>query len=188
MDTGNHINEVVETSEVIHSEEAIERALNGLAAKINRHYHNQHYMVLVVMNGGLVTAGQLLPKLTGSLSLDYIHATRYRNEIHGDELSWFAKPHHSLEGCHVLVLDDIFDEGVTLAEIIKFLEEQGAASVKTALLLNKIHDRKDPDARGDFVALTVPDRYVFGFGMDYKGYLRNHSSINAVSKEVLSRQ
>ncbi|MFL0797929.1 MAG: hypoxanthine-guanine phosphoribosyltransferase [Cellvibrionaceae bacterium] len=180
-DLQQHLNEVLDSSDIIHTSKAIQDSLSGVAAEINNYYELQDYLVLVVMNGGLVTAGQLLPKLTGCLTLDYMHATRYRDETHGEEISWFAKPHHSLSGRHVLIVDDIFDEGVTLAEVIKYVEGQGAANVKTALLLDKRHDRKAPDARADFVALTVPDRYVFGFGMDYKGYLRNLPSINAVS-------
>lgn len=176
-----HLDKILNTADLIHSSQAIDRALNGLALELNREYLGKQVLVLVIMNGGLVTTGQLLPKLDFQLEVDYVHATRYGNNTRGSEVVWSAKPKQDLQDKHILLVDDIYDEGITLAEVIKFVDSQHPASLKTALLLNKAHDRKAEGARADYSALTVPDRYVFGFGMDYKGFLRNVPGIYAVA-------
>jgi hypoxanthine phosphoribosyltransferase len=113
------------------------------------------------------------------LNYDYIHATRYRGEIRGGELNWIAKSSYSFQDRHILIIDDILDEGLTLAALVKHCKKEGAASVHAAVLVNKLHDRK-ADLQADFVGLDVEDRYVFGYGMDYKDYLRNVPGIYAV--------
>lgn len=80
----------------------------------------------------------------------------------------------------MLVIDDIFDEGDTLKAIVAEVRRQGAAAVYSAVLVNKRHDRKAAGLTVDFVGLEVPDRYVFGCGMDYKEYWRNLPAIYAV--------
>jgi hypoxanthine phosphoribosyltransferase len=131
------------------------------------------------MNGAMIPMGMLLPELDFPLQVDYLHATRYRNETSGGELQWLASPKINLKDRTVLLVDDIHDEGITLEHIKTYCQDQGAAQVYSAVLVNKVHDRKN-NTRADFIALEVPDRYVFGFGMDYKGMLRNASGIYAV--------
>ena len=66
----------------------------------------------------------------------------------------------------VLIVDDILDEGHTLAEIIDYCKREGASSVSCAVLVNKLHDRKArPELQADFIGLEVEDRYIFGYGM-----------------------
>ena len=113
------------------------------------------------------------------LQYDYIHATRYAGKTRGGELNWVAESGISLEDRHVLIIDDINDEGLTLAAIVKHCKEKNPLSVKTVVLVDKQHDRKQ-GAPADYVGLSVEDRYVFGYGMDYKGYLRNAPGIFAV--------
>lgn len=140
-------------------------------------------VVLPVMNGGLIYAGQLLPLITVPLQVDYIHATRYRNTTSGFDLDWKVKPQSDLKDRIVIILDDIFDEGITLSEIVEYCKEQGAVTVITAVLATKQHDRRKTDLKIDFSAVDVPDRYVFGYGMDFKGQLRNLNAIYAL-KEI----
>jgi hypoxanthine phosphoribosyltransferase len=156
-------------------------AIAEAAHRITRDLGNTCPVVLCVMNGGVVFAGQLLPLLPFPLEFSYVHATRYGNATQGGELQWLAKPGLSLAGRHVLIIDDILDVGSTLEAITLLCREAGAASVCTAVLVEKIHDRKArPGLRPDYAAVTVPDRYVFGFGMDYKGYWRNAPGVFAV--------
>jgi hypoxanthine phosphoribosyltransferase len=163
------------------------RALDKLADKLNQQLSDENPLVLCVMQGGLVFAGQLIPKLGFMLEIDYIHATRYNNKTSGSELSWKAHPASPLKDRTVLILDDILDEGMTLHAIIQYCKSQGAAKVVTAVLLRKIHDRYvghetiEP-ALADNVALTVEDKYVFGFGMDYNGQYRQLDSIYAIEE------
>ena len=111
-----------------------------------------------------------------------MHATRYRGDVRGQELEWIARPRTPLEGRTVLVLDDILDEGVTLAAILEDCRAQGARAVHSAVLVDKRIGRPRTLERADFTGLSVPDRYVFGFGMDYRGYLRNLPAIYAVAE------
>jgi hypoxanthine phosphoribosyltransferase len=167
-------------AERLYDQTEIEAALDRMAADIARDLAASTPVVLCVMNGGVVMMGYLLVRLHFLLEVDYLHVTRYRGRVHGGELCWHREPELSLRGRTVLVIDDILDEGHTLAEILAYCRKRGANQVAAAVLVNKRHDRKQPGARADYVGLHVDDRYVFGFGMDYKGYLRNVPAIYAV--------
>lgn len=174
---------VMADADLIHSQNIIEKALDSMAADITEQLSDKLPVVLAVMNGGLVMAGQLLTRLNFPLEQGYLHATRYRGELTGStDLQWQALPSVPLEGRTVLILDDIFDEGHTLAEVIRACRAQGAEQVLTAVLIDKQHDRKCTSATIDFCGLDVPDRYVFGYGMDYRGYWRNAPGIYALKE------
>jgi len=133
------------------------------------------------MGGGVVFTGQLLPLLRFPLEFDYIHVTRYRGGMQGGTIEWKVEPRRSLEGRVVLVLDDILDEGHTLAAIRERLLQQGASTFYSAVLADKNIGRSKP-VQADFVGVTVPDRYVFGFGMDVEGAWRNLPAIYDVKE------
>jgi hypoxanthine phosphoribosyltransferase len=161
--------------------EQVERAIEAQAKAITQQLADKNPLVLVVMRGGLMYGAQLLLKLRFPLEVDYIHVTRYGRGLSGSELQWKVTPAESMENRHVLILDDILDEGLTLEAIMQACESHGAASVTSAVLVEKKHDRRPhPDFRASYTCLEVPDRYVFGYGMDYKGYLRNANGIYAV--------
>lgn len=153
--------------------------LDLLAEKISSDLNDKDPLILCVMTGGIIPVGHLVTRLSFPLQLDYIHATRYRGETHGGELHWLQEPSISLQGRNVLIVDDIFDEGITLLEIDKYCKDKGAANVYSAVLVNKIHNRK-VNYKPDYIGLELEDRYLFGFGMDYKNYLRNINAIHAV--------
>jgi len=157
----------------------VQEALDTMAQAITTKLENQNPLVLCVMTGGIIPAGHLLTRLKFPLQIDYIHATRYRGETKGSHLQWLVRPTHSLHGRQVLIVDDIYDEGVTLSEIVEYCWAEGASEVFIAVLINKLHDHKHP-LKVDFVGMETPDRYLFGYGMDYKDYLRNAPGIYAV--------
>ena len=167
----------------LHPQEAVESALDEMARRISERLSGSDPLVLPVMIGGVVLAGQLLPRLQFPLRLDYIHATRYRGDTRGGELYWIQQPRGALTGQSILLVDDILDEGITLAEIASTCRQAGAREVLSAVLVEKLHDRGN-GFQADFVGLQVEDRYVFGYGMDYKGYLRNANGIYAVTKDA----
>ena len=171
---------VLENAEQLCSADDVSAALDRLASAINQHFTGLDPLVLVVMNGALIPAGQLLTRLTFPFQIGYLHATRYQGDTRGGKLHWIARPSFPVEDKVILVVDDIFDEGTTLKAIIDELRAAGSSTVHSAVLVNKVHDRKVPDLTVDFVGLEVPDRYVFGCGMDYKEYLRNVPGIYAV--------
>lgn len=173
---------VYERADMLHSEQAVESALESMAGAISQRLAKTDPIVLCIMNGGLIAAGKLLPMLHFPLRVDYLHATRYHGQTSAGELNWIKRNHQDLKDQHVLIIDDILDEGITLRAIVDFCDELGAASIITAVVVEKIHDRSN-GFKADIVGLQIEDRYVFGYGMDYKGYLRNAPGIFAVNEE-----
>ena len=168
-------------SAVLFDAAAVQAGIDAVAADLGERCQEGEWLVLCVMQGGLMFTSELLKRLdTALLTLDYIRVTRDRGGTTGGELEFRAAPETPLEGRSVLVLDDIFDEGHTLAAIDHWCRENGAANVVNAVLLDKRHDRKVSGFRPDVAGLTCEDRYVFGFGMDYEGYFRNLPEIRAL--------
>jgi hypoxanthine phosphoribosyltransferase len=175
-----HLHEVLSGAECLWDERAIREAIQRMAAQMEV-LADKHPLVLVVMNGGLIFAGQLLPKLSYPLHIDYVHASRYGSETQGGELSFTREPVIPLQNRNVVILDDIYDEGTTLLALRDYCLEKGAREVVTSVLLDKEHNRKaDPTYRPDFIGLRVPDRFVFGYGLDYRGHWRNAPGIYAL--------
>ncbi len=175
------IQQVLDEADCLHDEQTIQRALDRMAEAMTARLSKASPLMFTVMNGGLITAGQLLPRLRFPIEMSYLHATRYGDATRGKELVWKVRPAEDMTGRTVVIVDDILDEGHTLAAIIDYCKAQGAKEVLTAVLVNKLHDRKArPDLTGDFVGLDVEDRFLFGCGMDYKGYWRNTLAIYAV--------
>lgn len=179
MITPQEAEAVLATADQLYTLSDIEQALDRMAGAISARLATENPLILCVLNGALIPMGYLLTRLNFPLRHDYVHATRYRGEISGKTLEWISKPGVSLKDETVLIVDDILDEGVTLAEIVKACREAEAKAVYTAVLVEKRHQRGN-GFMADFVGLEVDDRYVFGFGMDYKGYLRNLAGIFAV--------
>ena len=170
-------------SDLIHDRATIERAIDGMAVRIRNDYAGYVPVFLTVMHGGLPFAGQLALALGArglDLALDYLHATRYRGETFGGELVWKHRPATPLRGRRVLLVDDIVDEGHTLAAVRAWVREQGARDVRIAALAVKRHDRCVEGLCADYAGVDVPDRYVFGFGMDYHEQGRNLPGIHAL--------
>lgn len=179
----SHFRSVLRKADCLHDERAVDAALSKMAAAINDRFRDDVVLFLPVLQGGLIPAGMLAPRLEIDLELDYIHATRYRGDTRGGDLIWRARPLTPLKGRMVLVVDDILDEGYTLAAVLEWCRDQGAREVASAVLVEKTHDRRVPGLTADFVGLAVPDRYVFGTGLDYRGRFRNVPGIHALSEE-----
>ena len=179
----NKLNEALETADLLHDRGTIERVITDMASAIRSDYAGSRPLVIVMMNGGLHFAAMLTLELGFDVQIDYLHATRYRGETSGGSLRWLRHPVVPLEGRRVLLLDDILDEGHTLAEVAVWCRGQGAAEVKSAVLVRKRHDRCLDEAFADYEGLEVPDRYVFGFGMDYYEQGRNLPAIYALAEE-----
>ena len=170
---------LLDQAERIASEEDVQAVLDRLAGEIGQALGQTFPLVLAVMGGAVVFAGQLLPRLRFPLEFDYLHVTRYRGSTEGGAVEWRVLPGQNVAGRNVLVLDDILDEGETLAAIRDKLVGMGAAQVWSAVLTDKDNGLAKP-IRADFVGLDVPNRYVFGCGMDAYGLWRNLPAIYAL--------
>ena len=171
--------QILKEAECLFERDEVEEVIRVMAEEITEKLKGRNPLILTVMNGAVVLAGKLLTHLDFTLEHDYIHVSRYRGKTRGEKLNWLAKPHSSLAGRDILILDDILDEGPTLKAIIQYCHEMGAEHVYSAVLVLKIHDR-NVGVEADFVGIEAPDRYLFGYGMDYKEYLRNAAGIYAV--------
>lgn len=174
------MNDVFAHADCLYPALEVEAALDRIAVAITARLADRDPLILCVLTGGIVPVGHLLTRLRFPLQLDYIHATRYENQTHGGELSWVARPSTPLAGRVILVVDDILDEGVTLSALLHYCRNAGAAEVLSAVLVRKDRPRQ-VDITPDFVGLEIPNRYVFGYGMDYHGYWRNASGIQAIN-------
>lgn len=179
MRTNQQLQQILDSAELIYSEQTIAHTVKRLAADITQVLSHQQPLVLCVMGGAVVFTGQLLPLLGFPLDFDYLHLTRYDKALTGGAIHWQAEPKENMHGRVVLVLDDILDEGVTLAAIRDKVLENGAQAFYSAVLVEKQTGKPKPFS-ADFVGLTVPNRYVFGFGMDIHGAWRNLPAIYAV--------
>ena len=170
---------ILATAELVCSAEQVERAIVELGAAITARYRDRFPVLLTVMNGGLYFAGQLIPLLRFPLTLDYVHASRYGDATAGGRVTWRVDPSETVRGRDVILLDDILDAGETLAAIRAKVMERGARSCAAAVLADKLHGRDKPIS-ADFVGIAIPDRFVFGCGLDVGGFWRNLPAIYAV--------
>jgi hypoxanthine phosphoribosyltransferase len=171
---------VLQNADCLFDASAVTAAYDRISRALRAEYATLNPVVLCVMIGGLIPTVELIKRLNFPFELDYLHATRYRSETTGSNLVWKVEPSTALKDRHVLIIDDILDEGHTLLAIQRAVLDQAPASLKTAVLSEKRHNRKAPGVAAQFVGLQLPDRYVFGCGMDYKEYFRQLPGIFAV--------
>lgn len=179
MMTAEQARELWANSEEIVSAAEVQASLDRMAEEITAKMGNDFPLVLSVMGGAVVFTGMLLPKLQFPLEFDYIHLSRYNNKTVGGEMQWRVAPRESVKDRIVLVLDDILDEGETMAAIRERILDMGAREFHAAVLCEKTLNKPKP-MHPDFCGFAVPDRYVFGCGMDAKGYWRNLGTIRAL--------
>jgi hypoxanthine phosphoribosyltransferase len=174
---------ILESAELIHSAAAVDAAIVRMAAEISDKLSERCPLVLSVMGGAVVFTGRLLPLLRFPLEFDYIHASRYGDATSGGQIRWRVEPNGNVAGRAVLVLDDILDAGDTMLAVRERILGLGAGSFYCAVLTDKQKSRPKPIS-ADFVGLSLPDRYVFGCGMDVSGAWRNLPAIYATKEQA----
>lgn len=177
-----HAWEVLSSAEQVCSAATVAQTVKRVAAEITRVLADAYPLVLSVMGGAVVFTGQLLPLLRFPLDYDYLHLTRYGNATTGGRIEWKVFPLEAVAGRAVLVVDDILDEGYTMAEIRTRILAAGARRCYCAVFADKDIGKSKPIA-ADFIGVRLPNSYVFGFGMDINGAWRNLPEIYAVRRE-----
>lgn len=166
--TNDSLETAMARADCVHPRAALNAVIARMAAELSRDYaQGDRPLFLTLMHGGMIFAAHLAVELTVDVEFDYLHATRYRGKTSGGALRWIKPPQVSLKGRRVLLVDDILDEGKTLLAVRDYCQAAEAAEVRVVVLCEKLHDRRVPGISADYVGVTVPDRYVFGFGMDY---------------------
>jgi len=178
------IQRVMDNAVCLYSESEIEKEIDRVAKEMYEKLHDQNPLFLSVMNGAVIFTGKLITRLNFPLQMDYVHATRYRGEMQGRDLHWLSVPTISLENRVIVVMEDILDSGLTLAAVMDYCIQQNAKKVYSATLVDKNHPRDvDGVKKADFTGLTVDDKFLIGYGLDYKEYFRNLPGIYAVEKK-----
>jgi len=171
------------SADLLFDQQAVDQGIAELATKVARDYEDNFPLVLCVMNGGLYLTGQLLRHWDFPMTIDYVHATRYRLATLGKDVLWKAYPQNEIKDRHVIIVDDIFDQGYTLEEVKSYCIKHGAKQCSSVFLIRKSHDRKKANIQPDYVGLECGDCYVYGAGMDLNGHFRNLSSIHFVASK-----
>lgn len=171
------------SSSLLATRQEVQDALSRMATAINAHFGERPIVLLVVMTGAMMPAAWLATRLRMPLVLDFIHATRYDGATEGGEIAFRVAPRFDLEGQDVLVVEDIYDVGQTLQSITRYCREHGARSVRSAVLVRKMHDRATTGEVPDFIGLEVADRYIFGCGMDVYEHWRHLEEIRALEQD-----
>lgn len=179
--TTQQAHEILQGAEMLYSAEQVQKALHGVALQIEAQLSEQYPLVLSVMGGAVIFSGQLLPLLRFPLDFDYVHVSRYGDARHGGVMKWKVEPGENVRGRVVLLVDDILDEGHTLQALQDKVMQLGASRCYCAVFANKQHGKPKP-IKANFVAMDVPDRFVFGYGMDVQGAWRNLPAIYAVKE------
>ncbi|MCY7388783.1 MAG: hypoxanthine-guanine phosphoribosyltransferase [Burkholderiales bacterium] len=181
--TAQDARKLLADSEVLFTVEEVNAATSRIAKEINRDFADVHPLILSVMGGAVVFTGQLLPQLDFPLDFDIVQASRYGDKTVGAQLTWRVAPRDNIVGRHVIILDDILDEGITLAAIVDLVKRTGAKSVACAVFCVKDYgeeiNNKKP-LKAEYVGISVPNRFIYGYGMDVSGAWRNLPAIYAV--------
>jgi hypoxanthine phosphoribosyltransferase len=167
-------------AECIHRRGELDAAIIRIGGEISRMLQGERAVFLTVMNGGMFFAAALALAIDCDLEFGDVHATRYGDATVGRDVRWLHRPQARLAGRTVILADDILDEGYTLAALRDYCVAEGARRVVIAVLCVKRHERRVAGLQPDFVGVEVPDRYVFGYGLDYFGQGRNLPDIHAL--------
>ena len=183
MTAPNEILEARRRAELIVDAQAVTRAIDRTAVRLTLELGHANPLLLCVMNGALIYCGRLLGRLHFPLELAYVHLARYGEYTQGGSLTWVARPRQSVAGRQVLVVEDVLDEGTTLEAVRDWALSEGAEKVWTTVLVRKTTPRNQ-SIDVDFAGLECPDRYLFGCGMDYRGYWRNLPAVYALPEDL----
>ena len=179
---------ILSNSHILYKHDQIIFAIDQLAIKLNGKFSGKKVLLLPILTGAIPFVGILIPKLTFTVVLDYLHVSRYQNNIGQDKVSLKHEPSKNLIlNMDVLVVDDILDEGLTMEFIYKRLALHQPKSITNVALFNKKLDKKKC-MEADFYGLEVENEYVYGFGLDYNGLGRNIPDLYAINNSGLNEK
>lgn len=175
--------QILENSTLLASREQVDAAIEKIANAVNAHYGDGEIVLLIVMTGAVMPAAWLASRLKMPVQMDFLHATRYSGQTEGGDIEFRVPPRLNMDGKDVLVVDDIYDIGLTLQMIERYCVARGARSVNSAVLVRKIHDRETAGRLPAFIGMELEDKYIFGCGMDAYEHWRHLDEIRALEED-----
>ena len=164
----------------------IQAAVDTLAAEISRREEGRPLTVIAIMTGSIVFLADLIRKLDMPLRVGVVQTSSYRGTERGP-LSINADMMPDIAGRDVLLVDDIFDTGRTLQEVVSRFADFHPRTLRSAVLLLK-RGRQEVDLRPDYVGFEIPDEFVVGYGLDYNDAFRNLPYLAALEPSDLAGQ
>lgn len=171
---------MAETVRVLITEEEVAKRVNELGKKISEDYAGKQVHLICVLKGGVFFMCELAKRITVPVSMDFMSVSSYGDGTASSGVVKIAKDlDESLEGKHVMVVEDIIDSGRTLSYLLEILEKRNPASMKLCTLLDK-PDRRVNKVDVNYVGFEIPDEFVVGYGLDYAQKYRNLPYIGVV--------
>lgn len=175
--------EFLRKSEVLYKAQDLYKRIEEMAKVIENEISDEIPLFLTIVNGGMFFAIELMKHIKKPLIADYIHASRYGDATFGSShISWYHQPKaEDVKDKVVYILDDLLDEGHTLAEVKRLLIHLGAKECKLVVLIDKDINKAKP-VSPTYYGYRSPNKYLFGFGMDMYGLFRQLPDIYAYNE------
>ena len=171
-----------DTSEVLITHDEIMEMLDRVAAEMNRDYAGRPLVVVGILTGAFIFCSDLVRRLDMPVIVDFMQVSSYVGEVSSGVLKIKKDMSYDIAGKDVLIVEDIVDTGRTLALLKEQLLKRGPASLKICTAFDK-PDRRVTDLVPDYNGITVPDKFIVGYGLDLDGEYRNFDDIRVVKQE-----
>lgn len=169
---------------ILISEEELENKVKALGAKIAADYKNKDLLLVCVLKGAVIFVSDLMRTIDLPLDIDFMAISSYGSNTKSSGVVRILKDlNASIEGRHVLIVEDIIDSGLTLSYLVDNLKSRGPASVEICTILDK-PDRRVADLEIKYTGFQVPDEFVVGYGLDYAEKYRNLPYIAVLKEEI----
>lgn len=170
-----------DVKEILFNEEQIAQRVAELAQQINQDYQGEELIVVSVLTGAMPFTADLLRKLDGDIIMDTIIASSYGSgTVSSGEVKIKKDMKQEVAGRNVLLVDDVFDTGLTMSLLVKTLQERNAKSVKSCVFLDK-PSRRTVMYQPDYVGYEIPDAFVIGYGLDYNERYRQLPYVGVIN-------
>ena len=173
---------MIDTSEVLITHEQIQEMLDRLSAELNRDYAGKPLVVVGILTGAFIFCSDLVRRLEMPVIVDFMQVSSYVGEVSSGVLKIKKDMSYDIAGKDVLIVEDIIDTGRTLALLKEQLLKRGPASLKICTAFDK-PDRRVTDLVPDYNGITIPDKFIVGYGLDLDGEYRNFDDIRVVKQE-----
>lgn len=173
-----------DVQEILFTEEEVSAKVRELGEQITRDYQGQDLLVIGILKGAAMFMGDLVKRIGMVVEMDFMAVSSYGKSSESSGVVRIIKDlDKSIEGRHVLIVEDIIDTGLTLHYLKNLLEQRNAASVKIASLLDK-PERRQVEISPDYLGFSVPDHFIVGYGLDFAERYRNLPYVGVLKPEV----